>query len=175
MCMVVLFLEPVINRPKIIPCALAQQTISQCALLPCSLSQQSSSQAHSLCRGLAIIQSVFIPLCLGLAINQPIAILPPLVPSQTNYSTNPHSFISEEELRLTFPVQDGILLPPFRLEHNLAVSNHVFHLKPQVAAHYTQSYATYLTYFGRRVRSALETWKLPKQDQQTTCYRVPYL
>jgi hypothetical protein len=39
---------------------------------------------------------------------------------------------SEEELRLTFPVQDGILLPPFRLEHNLAVSNHVFHLKPQV-------------------------------------------
>jgi hypothetical protein len=41
-------------------------------------------------------------------------------------------FFSEEELRLTFPVQDGILLPPFRLEHNLAVSNHVFHLKPQV-------------------------------------------
>ena len=40
--------------------------------------------------------------------------------------------ISEEELRLTFPVRDGILLPPFRLEHNLAVSNHVFHLKPQV-------------------------------------------
>ena len=39
---------------------------------------------------------------------------------------------AEEELRLTFPVRDGILLPPFRLEHNLAVSNHVFHLKPQV-------------------------------------------
>ena len=38
----------------------------------------------------------------------------------------------EEELRLTFPVREGILLPPFRLEHNLAVSNHVFHLKPQV-------------------------------------------
>ena len=38
----------------------------------------------------------------------------------------------EEELRLTFPVRDGILLPPFRLEHNLAVSNHVFQLKPQV-------------------------------------------
>lgn len=38
----------------------------------------------------------------------------------------------EDELRLTFPVRDGILLPPFRLEHNLAVSNHVFHLKPQV-------------------------------------------
>ena len=29
-------------------------------------------------------------------------------------------------------MRDGILLPPFRLEHNLAVSNHVFHLKPQV-------------------------------------------
>ena len=36
------------------------------------------------------------------------------------------------ETRLTFPVRDGIILPPFRLEHNLAVSNHVFHLKPQV-------------------------------------------
>ena len=29
-------------------------------------------------------------------------------------------------------MRDGILLPPFRLEHNLAVSNHVFHLKPPV-------------------------------------------
>lgn len=38
----------------------------------------------------------------------------------------------DEELRLTFPVRDGILLSPFRLEHNLAVSNHVFHLKPTV-------------------------------------------
>jgi zinc finger MIZ domain-containing protein len=37
-----------------------------------------------------------------------------------------------EELRLTFPVRDGIILPPFRLEHNLAVSNHVFQLKPTV-------------------------------------------
>uniref|UniRef100_A0A6E8VSI4 SP-RING-type domain-containing protein n=1 Tax=Anopheles coluzzii TaxID=1518534 RepID=A0A6E8VSI4_ANOCL len=38
----------------------------------------------------------------------------------------------DEELRLTFPVRDGILLPPFRLEHNLAVSNHVFQLKSTV-------------------------------------------
>ncbi|KAG7307953.1 hypothetical protein JYU34_006574 [Plutella xylostella] len=37
-----------------------------------------------------------------------------------------------DELRLTFPVRDGIILPPFRLEHNLAVSNHVFQLKPTV-------------------------------------------
>uniref|UniRef100_A0A8C5A1Y5 Zinc finger MIZ-type containing 1 n=1 Tax=Gadus morhua TaxID=8049 RepID=A0A8C5A1Y5_GADMO len=37
-----------------------------------------------------------------------------------------------EELRLTFPVRDGVVLEPFRLEHNLAVSNHVFHLRPSV-------------------------------------------
>lgn len=37
-----------------------------------------------------------------------------------------------EELRLTFPVRDGVVLPPFRLEHNLAVSNHVFHLRESV-------------------------------------------
>ena len=43
-----------------------------------------------------------------------------------------YSLGAKEEMRLTFPVQDGVLLTPFRLEHNLAVSNHVFHLKPQV-------------------------------------------
>ncbi|XP_052467972.1 zinc finger MIZ domain-containing protein 1 [Carassius gibelio] len=37
-----------------------------------------------------------------------------------------------EELRLMFPVRDGVLLQPFRLEHNLAVSNHIFHLQPSV-------------------------------------------
>ncbi|XP_049320440.1 zinc finger MIZ domain-containing protein 1 isoform X1 [Astyanax mexicanus] len=37
-----------------------------------------------------------------------------------------------EELRLTFPVRDGVVLEPFRLEHNLAVSNHIFHLRPSV-------------------------------------------
>lgn len=42
------------------------------------------------------------------------------------------SFAEDDELRLTFPVRDGIILPPFRLEHNLAVSNHVFQLKPTV-------------------------------------------
>lgn len=41
-------------------------------------------------------------------------------------------FVEDDELRLTFPVRDGIILPPFRLEHNLAVSNHVFQLKPTV-------------------------------------------
>ena len=34
--------------------------------------------------------------------------------------------------RLTFPVRDGVILHPFRLDHNLAVSNHVFQLKPQL-------------------------------------------
>lgn len=29
-------------------------------------------------------------------------------------------------------MRDGIILPPFRLEHNLAVSNHVFQLKSTV-------------------------------------------
>ncbi|XP_043087155.1 zinc finger MIZ domain-containing protein 1-like [Puntigrus tetrazona] len=37
-----------------------------------------------------------------------------------------------EDLRLTFPVRDGVVLEPFRLEHNLAVSNHIFHLRPTV-------------------------------------------
>lgn len=40
--------------------------------------------------------------------------------------------MQKDELRLTFPVRDGIILQPFRLEHNLAVSNHVFHLKSTV-------------------------------------------
>ena len=29
---------------------------------------------------------------------------------------------NNDQLRLTFPVRDGIMLPPFRLEHNLFVS-----------------------------------------------------
>lgn len=37
-----------------------------------------------------------------------------------------------DDLRLTFPVRDGVVLPPFRLEHNLAVSNHIFHLRESV-------------------------------------------
>ncbi|XP_048099229.1 zinc finger MIZ domain-containing protein 2-like isoform X1 [Alosa alosa] len=37
-----------------------------------------------------------------------------------------------DELRLTFPVRDGVVLEPFRLEHNLAVSNHVYQLRETV-------------------------------------------
>lgn len=40
--------------------------------------------------------------------------------------------LEDDEMRLTFPVRDGIILQPFRLEHNLAVSNHVFQLKQNV-------------------------------------------
>ena len=52
---------------------------------------------------------------------------PNLVPALPPRLVNPN-----EELRLTFPVRDGVVLEPFRLEHNLAVSNHVFHLRPSV-------------------------------------------
>lgn len=37
-----------------------------------------------------------------------------------------------DDLRLTFPVRDGVVLEPFRLEHNLAVSNHAFQLRDSV-------------------------------------------
>lgn len=37
-----------------------------------------------------------------------------------------------DELRLTFPVRDGVVLEPFRLQHNLAVSNHAFQLRDSV-------------------------------------------
>jgi len=39
---------------------------------------------------------------------------------------------SADNMRLTFPVRDGVVLPPFRLEHNYSVSNHVFHLRDSV-------------------------------------------
>uniref|UniRef100_A0A4W5KWZ0 Zinc finger MIZ-type containing 2 n=1 Tax=Hucho hucho TaxID=62062 RepID=A0A4W5KWZ0_9TELE len=48
--------------------------------------------------------------------------LPPALPTG-----NP-----SDDLRLTFPVRDGVVLEPFRLEHNLAVSNHVFQLRDSV-------------------------------------------
>jgi len=50
--------------------------------------------------------------------------------SQSGGSTG--ELASSSEARLTFPVRDGVVLPPFRLEHNLAVSNHVFHLRESV-------------------------------------------
>uniref|UniRef100_A0A4W3H8T9 Zinc finger, MIZ-type containing 1a n=1 Tax=Callorhinchus milii TaxID=7868 RepID=A0A4W3H8T9_CALMI len=62
--------------------------------------------------------------------------LPPPPPnSKGKIDTFSPSLVSanpNDELRLTFPVRDGIVLEPFRLEHNLAVSNHVFHLRQSV-------------------------------------------
>ena len=52
--------------------------------------------------------------------------------SKYGFSLSIDCTTEDDELRLTFPVRDGILLSPFRLEHNLAVSNHVFQLKPTV-------------------------------------------
>ncbi|XP_054718942.1 zinc finger MIZ domain-containing protein 1-like isoform X2 [Uloborus diversus] len=65
-------------------------------------------------------------------------VVPPYLPTNADVKPNftenktPLPIPKEDELRLTFPVRDGIILAPFRLEHNLAVSNHVFHLKPSV-------------------------------------------
>jgi len=52
--------------------------------------------------------------------------------AQSGGSSGELSATPAAEARLTFPVRDGVVLPPFRLEHNLAVSNHVFHLRESV-------------------------------------------
>ena len=53
-------------------------------------------------------------------------------PAQSGGSAGDVTATPATEARLTFPVRDGVVLPPFRLEHNLAVSNHVFHLRESV-------------------------------------------
>uniref|UniRef100_A0A672PC54 Zinc finger MIZ-type containing 1 n=1 Tax=Sinocyclocheilus grahami TaxID=75366 RepID=A0A672PC54_SINGR len=62
--------------------------------------------------------------------------LPPAPAKMYTFSENKTSFTfssnPNEELRLMFPVRDGVVLEPFKLEHNLAVSNHIFHLQPTV-------------------------------------------
>ncbi|CAB1312809.1 unnamed protein product, partial [Coregonus sp. 'balchen'] len=58
---------------------------------------------------------------------------PPFPPDmKPNMAALPPPTNPNDELRLTFPVRDGVVLEPFRLEHNLAVSNHVYHLRPSV-------------------------------------------
>ncbi|XP_035996483.1 zinc finger MIZ domain-containing protein 2 isoform X1 [Fundulus heteroclitus] len=60
---------------------------------------------------------------------------PPYLPldSKANISTQqPSTGNPSDDLRLTFPVRDGVVLEPFRLEHNLAVSNHAFQLRDSV-------------------------------------------
>ncbi|KAF0045935.1 hypothetical protein F2P81_002464 [Scophthalmus maximus] len=62
-------------------------------------------------------------------------IKPPYLPPDTkpNISTQqPTTGNPSDDLRLTFPVRDGVVLEPFRLEHNLAVSNHAFQLRDSV-------------------------------------------
>ncbi|XP_003797631.1 zinc finger MIZ domain-containing protein 2 isoform X1 [Otolemur garnettii] len=58
--------------------------------------------------------------------------LPDLKPSLSSLHPSPSGGGPCDELRLTFPVRDGVVLEPFRLQHNLAVSNHVFQLRDSV-------------------------------------------
>ncbi|NXE29578.1 ZMIZ2 protein, partial [Ardeotis kori] len=58
--------------------------------------------------------------------------LPDMKPSAASLHPSPSGPAPGEELRLTFPVRDGVVLEPFRLQHNLAVSNHVFQLRDSV-------------------------------------------
>ncbi|KAM6178677.1 zinc finger MIZ domain-containing protein 2 isoform 3-T3 [Rhynchocyon petersi] len=58
--------------------------------------------------------------------------LPDLKPNVSSLHPSPSGNGLCDELRLTFPVRDGVVLEPFRLQHNLAVSNHVFQLRDSV-------------------------------------------
>ncbi|XP_031195489.1 zinc finger MIZ domain-containing protein 2 isoform X2 [Mastomys coucha] len=58
--------------------------------------------------------------------------LPDLKPGLSSLHPSPSASVPCDELRLTFPVRDGVVLEPFRLQHNLAVSNHVFQLRDSV-------------------------------------------
>ncbi|XP_021572697.1 zinc finger MIZ domain-containing protein 2 isoform X3 [Carlito syrichta] len=58
--------------------------------------------------------------------------LPDLKPGLSSLHPPPAGSGPCDELRLTFPVRDGVVLEPFRLQHNLAVSNHVFQLRDSV-------------------------------------------
>uniref|UniRef100_A0A8C2X2T7 Zinc finger, MIZ-type containing 2 n=1 Tax=Cyclopterus lumpus TaxID=8103 RepID=A0A8C2X2T7_CYCLU len=61
----------------------------------------------------------------------PSSFLPDIKPNMAGLPPPPSGNPSDD-LRLTFPVRDGVVLEPFRLEHNLAVSNHVFQLRDSV-------------------------------------------
>ncbi|XP_051709030.1 zinc finger MIZ domain-containing protein 2 isoform X2 [Oryctolagus cuniculus] len=58
--------------------------------------------------------------------------LPDLKPGLGSLHPSPSGGGPCDELRLTFPVRDGVVLEPFRLQHNLAVSNHAFQLRDSV-------------------------------------------
>ena len=63
--------------------------------------------------------------------NGPTDVKPSIGMGMTTHSLD-HKPMKEEEFRLTIPAKDGIIMQPFRLEHNLVVSNHVFMLKQSV-------------------------------------------
>ncbi|MEQ2314240.1 hypothetical protein AMECASPLE_010142 [Ameca splendens] len=60
----------------------------------------------------------------------PSSFVPDIKPNMGNLASSTGN--PSDDLRLTFPVRDGVVLEPFRLEHNLAVSNHVFQLRESV-------------------------------------------
>lgn len=62
----------------------------------------------------------------------PSSFLPDIKPNIAGLAPPPPTGNPSDDLRLTFPVRDGVVLEPFRLEHNLAVSNHVFQLRESV-------------------------------------------
>uniref|UniRef100_A0A8D3B785 SP-RING-type domain-containing protein n=1 Tax=Scophthalmus maximus TaxID=52904 RepID=A0A8D3B785_SCOMX len=62
----------------------------------------------------------------------PSSFLPDIKPNMAGLVPPPPTGNPSDDLRLTFPVRDGVVLEPFRLEHNLAVSNHVFQLRDSV-------------------------------------------
>uniref|UniRef100_A0A3B5ATR3 Zinc finger MIZ domain-containing protein 2-like n=1 Tax=Stegastes partitus TaxID=144197 RepID=A0A3B5ATR3_9TELE len=62
----------------------------------------------------------------------PSSFLADIKPNMASLVPPPPTGNPSDDLRLTFPVRDGVVLEPFRLEHNLAVSNHVFQLRDSV-------------------------------------------
>ncbi|XP_065830870.1 zinc finger MIZ domain-containing protein 1-like isoform X2 [Oscarella lobularis] len=68
----------------------------------------------------------------GMINRQPPPPPPPPPPPSGGPEIKPEPETKPETLRLSFPVRDGAVLNPFRLQHNLSVSNHAFFLKDQV-------------------------------------------
>lgn len=68
-----------------------------------------------------------------------------------------------DDLRLTFPVRDGVVLEPFRLEHNLAVSNHAFHLRDSVyktlMMRYKEQHCSHMTRAEQSEKQCLEQFE----------------
>lgn len=71
---------------------------------------------------------------------------PDIKPNIGNIDIKPPMVMKKDndELRLTFPVRDGVVLHPFRLEHNLAVSNHIFFLRDSVYQTLMWRYVSFL-------------------------------